>query len=458
MTFFGTIWQKLSGGALPARRAQSANAGQIGSNRALRGGGVLDDDSQFRFPASDNLIGDVASEQLFKVIRAYAPGQPTQDVAQFAGRNDMLENVIAAVEEHRNHLVLFGGRGTGKTSLAFAMIANARKVGYHCAYISSTRESTPESIFRSALAELPIRFDQHFDPRVEDSDPTQTFDSLLPEGSVTPQALVDILARIRGTRLLIVIDEFDRNENATLTRDLTEIIKVISDRAIPVQIVIVGVGDVVDNLVGEHSSIARVLYAVRLSAMSDQQIRDIMAVASHASGVALSPEATQAIVEISYGRPYIARLVGLKTAKMALLRGSKSAGLDDFRKGTDELLGYLSSAGFGKANSFVAESPRLRPFFVAVLRCRRDAADRFTAADVAAAMSEAGNSNDRIAEIRKALDVISSTDFGLLNVHSGESTVYQFVDPRAELCVSVLCGRMVSDRPAVDRVARAEQA
>lgn len=322
MSFVKTVIANLSG-----RRSEFASIGRGPRHDSTqqRGRGRPTDPEEemaFRFLASDNMLGDVGSEKLLRAIKSFAPSQPTQSIAQFAGRANILTQVITAIEEHRNHLVLFGGRGTGKTSLALAMSSVARRVGYHCSYVSCTRESTIDSIFRSALSELPIRYDHQFDPRNDEVDPSLSFESLAPQGEMTPQILADVLARIRSTRLLIVIDEFDRNENPTLTRDLTEIMKVLSDRAIPVQIVIVGVGDVVDNLVGEHSSIARVLYVVRLTSMSDQQIQDTLALASRHAGVEMRPEVTDAIVSISYGRPYIARLVGLKAAKMSLLRGS----------------------------------------------------------------------------------------------------------------------------------------
>ncbi len=404
----------------------------------------LDKPDGFRFPASENMIGDQQSEQLLRVIKSFAPSQPTQNSAQFAGRGDILANVIAAIEEHRNHLVIFGGRGAGKTSLALAVCSIAEQVGYHTAYVSCSRESTLGSIFGSALAELSVRFDQNFDPRMEEADANLRFDTLIPEGPLPPQTLADVLSRIRGTRLLVVIDEFDRNEHPTLTRDLTEIMKVISDRAIPVQIVIVGVGDVVDNLVGEHTSIARVLYVVRLSNMSDAEIRDTLEVASRFAGVIMAPEVTESIVSISYGRPYIARLVGLKAAKMSLLRRSSIVEIKDFQDGTGELLGYLSSAGFGQVSQLIAGSPQHVPFFVAMLSCRRDSADRFTVANVLAALADRGSIYDTVEVVQRALDVISSPQFGLLNVNRGTTTSYQFVDPRAELCVSILCNRAMA--------------
>ncbi len=130
--------------------------------------------------------------------------------------------------------------------------------------------------------------------------------------------------------------------------------------------------------------------------------------------------------------------MGLKTAKMALLRNSATAGFKDFQAGTDELINYLSSAGFGRANRFVSESPRLWPFFVAILSCRRDAADRFSAADVSAALAEMGDKGDRTEAVQQALDVIASPDFELLNVQQGpRPCITSWI--RARNCASPSC-------------------
>jgi AAA domain len=447
MANFISYLKKLGGVASPATSDFRPQTGTVPARvRVPQGSDTTGENGSFRFPASENMVGDQLSERLIRIIRSFAPSQPTQDMSQFAGRLDMLANVVAAIEEHRNHLVLFGGRGTGKTSLALALSSNARRVGYHSSYVSCGRESSIDTLFRSALAELPIRFDQFFDPRASDVDPSLTFDALLPDEPLSLQALVDILGRIRGTRLLVVVDEFDRNENPKLTRDITEIMKVVSDRNIAVQIVIVGVGDVVDSLVGEHASVARVLYAVRLSSMSEDQIRDTISVAANLAGVAISAAAIDAIVHVSHGRPYIARLVGLKTAKMSVLRGSSEATMIDFENGTGELIENLSSAGFGHANGLVSSSPNYMPFFVAMLKCKRDSTDRFTVADVASTLAQHSDSNDKNSAVERALEIVSSPDFGLLNVHPGSPKMYQFIDPRAELCVSVLCWRMQAKR------------
>lgn len=456
MSFVRNMIANLSGRRSRSASLESGPRRDLSQGRNRRGPSAdIEDERAFRFLASENMLGDIGSEKLLRVIKSFAPSQPTQSIAQFAGRTSILTQVITAIEEHRNHLVLFGGRGTGKTSLALAMASVAKRVGYHCSYVSCTRDSTVASIFRSALTELPIRYDQQFDPRNEDLDPNLHFDALVPEGDISPQVLVDVLSRIRSTRLLIVIDEFDRNENPTLTRDLTEIMKVLSDRAIPVQIVIVGVGDVVDNLVGEHSSIARVLYAVRLTTMADQQIRETLALASRHAGVEMRPEVMDAIVGISYGRPYIARLVGLKAAKMALMRGSDIVEIEDFRSGTDELLSYLDSAGFGHADRFISASATNVSLFVAMLKCKRDSSDRFTISDVCDVLPKQPSGQNVTQGVERAIDLIASPEFGLLTVIPGPVTQCQFVDPRAELCISILCGRALHRLPRVHAPAQA---
>lgn len=457
MAFLSGFWSRWSG----AGKSKALLAPQLTPakpSRDRRSSGPARASSEFRFPASEKLLNSGGDERLFGIIRAFAPSQPAQSYAQFAGRSALLQQVIGAIEEHRNHLVIFGGRGTGKTSLALALLSLAEQAGYHCAYVSCTHDSTVASIFRTSLAGLSIRYDQHFDPRESEIDPSLGFDSLIPEGDIQPQQLVDVLSRIRGTRLILVIDEFDRNENGSLSRDLTEVMKVVSDRDIPVQVVIVGVGDVVDQLVGEHSSIARVLYAVRMSPMSDGEIQDTLALASKMASIELSQEVTKAIIEMSHGRPYTARLIGLKAAKVALLRGSRSVTLDDLGVGANELLGYFNLAGLSSAQQIIEASPSHIALVSAMLRCKRDASDCFTAMDVCDALLRDAPTPEALKEVEQALARLSVEDGGFLRAapHAG-GVRYRFSDPRIELCMSIVCARWTGRRSAAEAVeAKAE--
>lgn len=418
-------------------KSARASSGMAGNQPAKPGQGAIG----FNFAASDKLIGIGNDERLHRAIRAFAPSQPILDIAEFAGRHTLLQQLVTAIEEHRNHLVIYGGRGTGKTSIAMALVSVARRAGYHCAYTSCNRDSSLETIFTSALSNLSIRFDEAFNPRAEDADPSATFADLLPE-PLTAQGLIDVLSRIRGTRLLVVIDEFDRNERIGLTRDLTEIMKVLSDLAINCQIVIVGVGNVADSLVGEHASVARALFPARITAMDGAEIRDTIRVASANAGVSFAPDVIEAITSLASGRPFIARLIGLKAAKIALLRNSTQVGLDDLEAGVAELFTYLVSAGFGEIERLAMASNVSLVVFSAILASRRDATDRFQAANVAEALAPFSIQHDMTGPIRNLLGLMAAPECGVLIAEEldGE-TVYRFSDPRAEILVSLICWR-----------------
>lgn len=395
----------------------------------------------FHFGASDRIVGIGNDERLHRAVKAFAPSQPVLDVAEFAGRHTLLQQLVTAVEEHRNHLVIFGGRGTGKTSIAMALLSVARRAGYTCAYTSCGRDNSLHAIFASALANLSIRYDERFDPRDEDASASATFADLLHD-QISVQELIDVLARIRGTRLLVVIDEFDRNENPTLTRDMTETMKVLSDRAINCQVVIVGVGNVSDTLVGEHASVARALFPARITAMGTDEIRDTIHVAARNAGVEFAPDVVDTMTTLASGRPFTARLIGLKAAKIALLRDSRHVVAADLDIGVSELLTYLVSAGFGEIERLARSSSLSLVVFSAILSCHRDAFDRFSPADVAEALTSFAPQRDMTAPISNLLGLMASPEFGVLLAEPGDgTTLYRFSDPRAEILVSLTCWR-----------------
>lgn len=156
-------------------------------------------------------------------------------------------------------------------------------------------------------------------------------------------------------------------------------------------------------------------------------------------------EVREAIVRLSYGRPYIARLVGLKAAKMALLRGASDVTIADFDAGAEELLDYLTAAGFGQARRLVSSESANLQLFVAMLSCRRDSSDRFSVRDVIEALSPHAQTAASADTVQRAIEIIASPMLGLLTTTQGPNgALYQFIDPRAELCLSILYSRALA--------------
>ena len=72
---------------------------------------------------------------------------------------------------------------------------------------------------------------------------------LLPAGPLSPRLVADLFAKLTGTRLLVVLDEFDVCESPDFRRNIAELIKNLSDRSIRTQLVIAGVAADLTELV-----------------------------------------------------------------------------------------------------------------------------------------------------------------------------------------------------------------
>lgn len=53
----------------------------------------------------------------FHLRNAFTPSQPVLSHRMFAGRTEVLRTLIRSLEDQRLHVVLYGDRGIGKTSL-----------------------------------------------------------------------------------------------------------------------------------------------------------------------------------------------------------------------------------------------------------------------------------------------------------------------------------------------------
>lgn len=263
--------------------------------------------------------------QANKLLReAFTPTRPKHEVnSLFVGRLNTLRRIIAAVEEERAHVVLFGDRGRGKTSLANAIQQIAAQAGYFTLKLTCSAELSFEDIFRNFLRRVPGSF---YQSQVDNPFATRrmldSFDALLPESSFSVTELNDVLNEIQGAHILLVLDEYDRVVNDDLRNKLAELIKNLTDSAAPVTLFIVGVAEDVDHLLGKHPSIQRSLVAVHLPMMSDREVDRIIMAGAEAAGLTFSQDVRQRIIGFAKGLPYYAQLLALHAARSAVSRGS----------------------------------------------------------------------------------------------------------------------------------------
>ncbi len=255
--------------------------------------------------------------------RAFLPSQPVASASLFAGRTDLLRRVIRAIEDQHLHVIVYGDRGIGKTSVLRVVSELATRAKYVVQYTSCGEDSDFSEIFRAIAARIPLLYDNEYDPAVEAVERGGTLADKLPSGNFTVSQLSELMANIAGTRILIILDEFDRATSPKFRNSIAELIKNLSDRAVPVQLLIAGVASNLTHLIAHVPSIRRNIVGIGVPNMTDDEIRELVAIGESAGKVRFSAGAVQQLIEYSAGLPYLASLLGQHAALAAGEEGAR---------------------------------------------------------------------------------------------------------------------------------------
>ena len=223
--------------------------------------------------------------------------------------------------EDRSHVILYGERGYGKTSLANLVTSAFRSAGLpvsrHVCAISSDFDSIMRSLFRG----LPLRSLDLAVPGAVDG--MRGSDALLPTHPVQPADVAAVSARFRAVRPVLVIDEFDRVADDATRGALADTIKQLSDQSVGPFFLIIGVSHDLEQLLGRHPSIQRCISAIALPVLQLSELEEIVARGGRESGIEFPEAARTSIAILARGIPYVAHLLALRAGQAALERGEE---------------------------------------------------------------------------------------------------------------------------------------
>jgi Cdc6-like AAA superfamily ATPase len=327
-------------------------------------------------------------ERMAQVARAFSPSAPI-DRRAFAGRVSQINDVISACTQRGQHVVIFGERGAGKTSLANALvhILGTRFSTLACGSINCDQTTTFASLWKAIFSEIPlIRNASPMGGRHSSDSSEGTLAQFLPE-NVTPDAVRAILQK--RDRLLIIIDEIDRIKDKTTTTLLADTIKSLSDHSVDVTLVLVGVAESVDTLIAEHESVQRALIQVHMPRMSTAELVEIIDNGLRAVGMSIEPNAKQRISKLSQGLPHYTHLLGLHAAQAAVAADRQSITLDDTHHALQKTLQHAQQSiahDYHRATVSSRET-RYPQVLLACALANTDHHGYFTAGDVVTPMS-----------------------------------------------------------------------
>ena len=290
--------------------------------------------------------GDGFAAARIKLRGAYTPAQPIVDRRMFAGRTKVLTGLISALEDERLHTVIYGERGLGKTSLLHVLTQTAREARYLVIYVTCGAASNFDEMMRSVAEGIPLRYHVDFGPTTPEAERGDTFLTLLPTEPIGVRLAGDILAKVTGTRVLVVLDEFDRAQSPDFRRAIAELVKSLSDRSVRVQLVIAGVAANLNELVSNVPSIQRSISALQVPKMTAGEIRELIKNGEPVTGITFDEGAVHAIISRAIGFPYLASLLSHRAGLNAIDRATDTVTAEDVSQATadavSEALGRIS--------------------------------------------------------------------------------------------------------------------
>ena len=282
-------------------------------------------------------------EKRSRVNAAFAYSHPVADRHAFVGRREALDSLIRAIQDLRLHAVLYGGRGIGKTSVLHFLAQSARDAGYLVVNASCGNGSEFRDVLRSVANQIPLLYCRGIAPTSPAVEQGKTLADLLPEGTLSVQAVSDVLASIVAKRVIVVLDDFDQCSSKDFRLSVAELLKNLSDRAANCQFIIGGVAADLSELLEYVPSAQRNIYALQLSQISASEARELIAKSEAASGLQFTGVAANCIIHIAGGFPYFVNLLGNCASLQALDDGRTKVLPDDFVNGMREALAQLGA-------------------------------------------------------------------------------------------------------------------
>ena len=374
----------------------------------------------------------------------FRPASPITAVEFFAGRLSQLRATTEAINQTGQHVVLYGERGVGKTSLANIVGPYVDILSGSTLIAAKTNCDITDS-FNSAwhkvLDEILLTKVKPTVGLVGEADKSvDTLGSKLP-GDATPNDVRRLLGGV-GSNVVLVFDEFDRLP-PDVAFTFTDLIKSLSDYSVGATVILVGVADTVDQLLADHASIDRALVQVHMPRMSTDELHQILNSGASELGVNFSELAADKIVGLSQGLPHFTHLVGLESVRAALYRYSKKVQRVDVRASLNKAVNNAQQSVkslYHKATTSARKDALFSEVLIACAMAKKDQMSTFQAAEVVEPLSRILNRRSEISAFSRHLKEFCEERRGCVLKRTGarRNYRYRFTNPLMEPYILML--------------------
>jgi Cdc6-like AAA superfamily ATPase len=351
-------------------------------------------------------------------------GGPIDEEDLFAGRLTEVRRMLEAVFDKSKHIILFGERGVGKTSIAnvFWKRYNASLQTFVAARVQADPSDSFSSLCNKAIEELAFvaRSMGKYDlVPVDDTIDINSVDAMRRE-----------LRKCRPNGIpIIIFDEFDKIRDEETRELFANLIKSLHDYAVNTTLIIVGVAEDVAGLIEDHMSIPRAIVQIPLDRMSDSELNEVIDTRLNNTVMKIEGDARWTIIRLSKGLPYFTQTLCKHAAIISIEKKEGTISYASVRQAINRFIDE-SEQTFIEAYETAISSPQGDALFKQVLlacaRCEPDSRGFFTPTDVITPFSQIMGARKTHAHFASHLNKFISDDRGAILIRKGHPRSYRF--------------------------------
>ncbi len=275
-----------------------------------------------------------------KVRNYFTPTHPIREVNALLGREKEVQSIYDAIHTPARHVLVYGDRGVGKSSLAYVISRLIESDDYKVMVKRCDSKTTFLDLVADPLLEckgidvnvLEVHHHRSTEgglhaklPGVHVGGGIEVGENRVISGATaSAQSPSWVASRLAGEKVLYIIDELDALQSNQDRRQLGELLKHISDHPTSqFKLLLVGIAQTASELTAGHPSVPRHIIEIAVNRLSDHELIEIINQAEPNLTFRFSKEAKIEVARLSHGYPYFTHLLALKAAEQAVVLGHK---------------------------------------------------------------------------------------------------------------------------------------
>lgn len=373
-------------------------------------------------------------QKLLMLGQVFSPTSPIKEKDFFYGRLNQLEKVAEAINKQGQHAILYGERGVGKTSLANIMAKSYTEL--YPVKITCDKTDNFKTLWQRAFES--IQFSKTTTGLGFNATITTNIlnkgNQLSSLSNVRPSHIVNLLNNFGNFRMLFIFDEYDNIINEKTKSSFADLIKSLSDNNTNSTIVLVGIAESIESLIGNHQSLERCLKQIKMPRMKNEESEEIINKGIQRLELKIDKIVREKIIEFSSGFPHYVHLLCELGCKEVIenekLNFSEAYLLIAIKSGI-EITSEQSRLSYRKAVLSSNDSSKWKDLLYACANCDLDEFNAFTITEVVKQYNKITNSSLINSSINYNLNKLLTEDRGeiLYKLGKGMSTRYMFKNP-----------------------------